>query len=86
MQSLLTEIFITNGRLLHHERVLCFFPQYLKMQFQLNNELMNGENVLPITHRYYLSIMAVSCYDCDYLLKVQEEQFVMNGGDINWLR
>ncbi len=30
LQALLTEIFITNGRVLHHERVLCFFPEYLQ--------------------------------------------------------
>jgi len=26
LQQLLIDIFITNGRLLHHERLLCFFP------------------------------------------------------------
>lgn len=29
--------------------------------------------------------MAVSCYECEYLLKIQEEQFLINGGDISWL-
>ena len=29
LSALLTKIFITNGRLLHHERVLCHFPSYL---------------------------------------------------------
>lgn len=29
--------------------------------------------------------MAVSCYECEYLLKIQEEQFLLWGGDINWL-
>jgi len=80
------EIFISNGRLLHHERVLCHFPEYLNMQFKIQNDLMNGQSVLPITYRYYLSIMAVSCYNCEYLLKIQEEQFILNGGDINWLK
>lgn len=86
LKELLTKIFLTNGRLMHHERVLCVFPDYLQMHFNLLNDLMNGSNVLPITHRYYLSIMAVSCYNCEYLLKIQEEQFVMNGGNIQWLQ
>ena len=30
--------------------------------------------------------MAVSCYECDYLLKVLEEQFVLNDGDPRWLQ
>lgn len=70
LKQLLIDIFITNGRLLHHERVLCHFPSYLNLQFKIQKELMNDQNILPITHRYYLSIMAVSCYNCEYLLKI----------------
>ena len=70
LEQLLTDIFIMNGRLLHHERLLCYFPEYLKMNFKVINDLMNVQTILPITHRYYLSIMAVSCYNCDYLLKI----------------
>jgi hypothetical protein len=29
--------------------------------------------------------MAVSCFQCEYLLNILEEQFVLNGGDIQWL-
>lgn len=47
---------------------------------------MNNLSILPVAYRYYLSIMAVSCYNCDYLLKIQEEQFLINGGDSEWLR
>jgi hypothetical protein len=41
--------------------------------------------VLPPNYRFYLAIMAVSCYNCEYLLRVLEEQFVFNGGDVAWL-
>lgn len=30
--------------------------------------------------------MAVSCYECEYLLKLLEEQFLLYGGDVQWLR
>jgi PA26 p53-induced protein (sestrin) len=46
---------------------------------------MNVSTVLPVTHRYYLAIMAVSCYNCDYLLKILEEQFILHDGDPKWL-
>ena len=69
LENLLIEIFITNGRLLHHERILSFFPKYLEQNFYLMNSLLNEQSVLPRTHAYYLSIMAISCYDCKYLLK-----------------
>ena len=29
--------------------------------------------------------MAVSCYECEYLLKLLEEQFLLYGGDVEWL-
>ena len=82
----MVDIFITNGRLLHHERILCLYSEYLQMSFKLNNYLLNNQTVLPVSYRYYLSIMAVSCYNCEYLLKIQEEQFILNGGDPCWLK
>jgi hypothetical protein len=47
--------------------------------------MMNQEDVLPITWKYYIAIMAVSCYECEYLLKLLEEQFLQYGGDVEWL-
>ena len=29
--------------------------------------------------------MAVSCYNCEYLLKILEEQFVLSGGNFDWI-
>jgi len=46
---------------------------------------MNREDVLPITWKYYIGIMAVSCYDCEYLIKILEEQYLLYGGDVEWL-
>ena len=46
---------------------------------------MNRKDVLPITWKYYIGIMAVSCFECDYLLKILEEQFLLYGGDVLWL-
>lgn len=46
---------------------------------------MTHEDALPITWKYYIAIMAVSCYECDYLLKLLEEQFLLNGGNVVWL-
>jgi len=46
---------------------------------------MEKDDVLTSVQKYYISIMAVSCYDCEYLLKILEEQFLLNGGNIEWL-
>ena len=41
--------------------------------------------VLKLTQKLYLGIMAVSCYRCEYLLNILEEQFVLQGGDLEWI-
>ena len=48
LEQLLTDIFVTNGRLLHYERVLCHFPEYLQLHFKLVSNLMNAHSVLPV--------------------------------------
>lgn len=85
LQELLDRIFFTNGRLAHHERVLCWFPKYLQYFEETNDTLMIHEDVLPVTWKYYIAIMAISCYECEYLLKLLEEQFLLNGGNVEWL-
>jgi hypothetical protein len=37
---------------------------------------------LDLKTKLYLGIMAVSCFNCTYLMNILEEQFVLNGGDI----
>jgi hypothetical protein len=29
--------------------------------------------------------MAISCYKCEYLLYILQEQFLLNGGPLEWL-
>ncbi len=42
-------------------------------------------DVLRLDQKLYLAIMAVSCYHCDYLLNILEENFVLEGGDLTWI-
>ena len=35
--------------------------------------------------KLYLGIMAVSCFNCDYLINILEENFLMNGGNADWI-
>lgn len=74
LKAMLDRIFLTNGRLFHHERILCWFPMYLDLFYEAHDRTMNRmDDALPVTWKYYLSIMAVSLYDCEYLLKILEE-------------
>lgn len=89
LKSLLDDIFYTHGRVRPHERVLCWFPKYLEYFLNTSNVMIGkskaDSGVLAIEHKLFLAIMAVSCYKCDYLLGILEEQFVQQGGNLEWL-
>jgi len=89
LKKLLDGIFYQHGRIRPHERILCWFPKYLEY-YRDSYELVVGSSdedsgVLKWTEKLYLGIMAISCYKCDYLLNILEEQFVLVGGDLNWI-
>jgi len=46
---------------------------------------MNEDEILPPAWKYYIAIQAVSCYECEYLLKILEEQYLLNGGRMDWI-
>ena len=45
----------------------------------------NDSDVMRRDQKLYLAIMAVSVYQCDYMLNILEEQFVLEGGDLTWI-
>jgi hypothetical protein len=57
-----------------------------------NNEFGSEENteksesiIFPKHINYYLAIMAVSCHRSHYLMVQLREQFLLSGGDIEWI-
>lgn len=52
------------------------------------NEELDGDaenNIFPDYVNYYIAIQAVSCYQCEYLYYILQEQFLLRGGPIEWL-
>ena len=78
-------MFLWKGRLWRHDRIFCLFPDYLQTYHALTLELLVDKQTLPKPYRYYLALMAVSCYNCEYLRNLVEEQFVLIDGDPKWL-
>lgn len=84
--NLLYELFSINfGKVPYLENMLLWFPDYLLKLHQVYQSIMFGEGPLPIHWRFYLGIMAVSCYSCDYLLNRLMTNFIKTGGDVKWL-
>lgn len=46
---------------------------------------MSADGPLPYHVRNYIAIIAVARFKCMFLIKHQEEQFILNGGDPSWL-
>lgn len=47
--------------------------------------MMSDSCILALQVKLYLGIIAVSCYNCDYLFNILEENFVLNGGNLDWI-
>lgn len=77
VKAILDDLFFENGRIRPHERILCWFPKYLEHFTETTNSVMgkssDDSDVLRMNEKIYLAIMAVSCYNCDYLLNILEE-------------
>ena len=83
---ILETVFLIDGRVFKHYVMMSWFPHYLdlfvKSQIMLmdNNEY-GGEEVVeqaesivfPKHINYYLAIMAVSCFKCQYLMNILRE-------------
>ena len=90
LKAILDDIFFEKGRVRPHERILCWFPKYVEYYSNTRDAVVGKSSeahgdVLPLDQKLYLGIMAVSCYHCDYLLNMLEEEFVLEGGDLTWI-
>ena len=74
-----------SGKIPHLERVLLWFPDYLNRHYQTKNCLMTVPGALPLDWRFYIAIMAVSCYGCNYLFNHLSHQFLTYGGEKEWI-
>ena len=78
LKSILDDLFFENGRIRPHERILCWFPKYIQYYANTSDKVIGKSaeahsDVMSLDHKLYLAIMAVSCYQCDYLLNILEE-------------
>jgi len=55
--KLVKKISCEKGRLLLHEKILLWFPDYLDINYKMINVIMNEKGYLPIPCRYYIAIM-----------------------------
>lgn len=60
--KLVKKISIEKGRLLLHEKIFLWFPDYLDINYRMINSIMNEKGYLSIPCRYYIAIMVRQYY------------------------
>ena len=64
----LIKIFSQQGKVHPHDRILAQFPEFgLLATEMIETTILYEGGDLTIPEKLYIALMAVSCYECDYL-------------------
>ena len=75
-----------SARFRNHELFMLWFPEnFFLYKNTLYTILENKEGFLPLTWKVYLGIMAAATIRSEFLLKSLEAEFILMGGDEDWL-
>lgn len=85
-QMVFIESFLQNNRLEHIHQVMGYHPTYLEAFIKTQNYLIRDDGPLPFIYRHYIAIMASARHQCLYLVRLHAHEFVLQGGDPQWLR
>lgn len=85
ISSLYIESYAQTCRLEHMVLVMGMHPQYLKEFLEVNMHLLKSDGALPHCYRSYIGILAASRHKCAYLIHLMESDFILAGGDPEWL-
>jgi len=74
------------GKFLLYEPYLLWFENILEGSMKTLDILLDSEsNITDYSWRYYIAIMGISTIKSEYLLSHYENEFLLSGGEINWL-
>lgn len=85
-QTLFADTFLQTNRLDHVSQVMGYHPTYLDHFIKTQNFILRGDGPLPYEYRHYIAIMAAGRHQCSYLISLQKQEFILQGGDQNWLK
>lgn len=83
---LFIDAFLQNNRLDHVTQVMGYHPTYLDIFLRTQNFILRGDGPLPYDYRHFIAIMAAGRHQCSYLINLQKNEFVLQGGDQMWLK
>jgi sestrin len=83
---LFVDAFLQNNRLDHVTQVMGYHPTYLDVFLRTQNFILRGDGPLPYDYRHFIAIMAAGRHQCSYLISLQKQEFLLQGGDHTWLK
>ncbi|XP_058475900.1 sestrin-2 isoform X1 [Solea solea] len=84
-QEILTESFLSLGRVDHITMVMALHPAYLSCFLKAQHALLEMDGPLPCHWRHYIAIMAAARHHCSYLVQQHSAGFLEAGGEESWL-
>ena len=84
--TLFVDAFLQNNRLDHVTQVMGYHPAYLDHFLKTQNFILRGDGPLPYDYRHYIAIMASGRHQCNYLISLQKQEFLLQGGSHTWLK
>ncbi|CAH1798599.1 unnamed protein product [Owenia fusiformis] len=85
-RTLYEEAFLQNNRLENCLHVMGLHPQYLDCFLKTQNYILKEDGPLPYDYRHYIAMMAAGRHQSSYLINLQKTEFLLQGGDENWLK
>ncbi|KAG1689768.1 hypothetical protein DVH05_001973 [Phytophthora capsici] len=83
---LFQDAFLRTGRVTHLMQILAWHPSYLELFDRSLAATMMRDGTLPLQWRSYIAVMGASELRCHYLADLQQYNFVVNGGDGEWIK
>ncbi|KAM8840289.1 sestrin-2 isoform 2-T2 [Spinachia spinachia] len=84
-QDVLTESFLSLGRMDHITMVMAMHPAYLSCFLRTQHALLEMDGPLPHHWRHYIAVMAAARHHCSYLVQQHSAGFLDAGGEESWL-
>ncbi|XP_038058705.1 sestrin-1-like isoform X1 [Patiria miniata] len=85
-KDLFIDVFLQSNRLDHLTTVMGLHPSYLEAFLRTQDFMLRGDGPLPFHYRHFIAIMATARHQCSYIVRLQENEFLAQGGDPDWLR
>ncbi|KAI9921485.1 hypothetical protein PsorP6_001165 [Peronosclerospora sorghi] len=78
--------FLRLGRVAHLMQILAWHRSYLELFNRSLEVTMTRDGTLPLPWRNYIAVMGASELRCHYLADLQQYNFIVNGGDSEWIK